>query len=225
MDDINLISLFDLSTCSFQELFKNVSAPWEALKKIAPFLSSISLGRIDGTVSPQAYLVNPESIAIGAGTVVEPGAYIKGPCYIGPNCEIRHGAYVRGNIIADEGCVIGHDTEVKNSILLKGAKAGHFAYIGDSILGNEVNLGAGTKLANLRLDHGVISIRWKGNKISTGLKKLGGILGDGVQTGCNSVINPGTIMGKESVCYPCVNVHGVILPKKIVTHSSSPENR
>lgn len=145
-----------------------------------------------------------EKIAIGKGVLVEPGALIKAPAIIGDSSEIRHGAYLRGYCLTGTGCVIGHTTEVKNSIFLNNAKAGHFAYLGDSILGNNVNLGAGTKLANLRLIRGEIAIRTKSGPVLTGLEKLGAILGDDVQTGCNSVTNPGTIMGKKSLLLPNV---------------------
>jgi bifunctional N-acetylglucosamine-1-phosphate-uridyltransferase/glucosamine-1-phosphate-acetyltransferase GlmU-like protein len=156
------------------------------------------------------------NIWIGEGTVVEPGALIKGPTIIGHNTEIRQGAYVRGNCLIGNGCVVGHTTEVKTSILLDGAKAGHFAYIGDSILGNDVNLGAGTKLANLKIVDVEMKIRVEGRTYTTGLKKLGAILGDHVETGCNSVTSPGTLLGKASLVYPCVNVPGGFYPRRSV---------
>ncbi len=207
--------LFDLSECSFPKLFDQVEYVWEVLPKIKSFLTTLPLGKHEGKISSQAYLEDPHLIYIAPGVVVEAGAYIKGPCYIGKNTEVRHGAYIRGLAIIDEECVVGHTTEVIRSVLLKGAKAGHFAYIGDSILGNHVNLGAGTKLANLRLDRKEIQIKWDGKKIPTGLKKFGAILGDRAETGCNSVTNPGTIMGKESVCYPCFNGSGVVPEKGV----------
>ncbi|MGD9033263.1 MAG: hypothetical protein PVH02_11400 [Desulfobacteraceae bacterium] len=156
------------------------------------------------------------NICIGEGTVVEPGALIKGPTIIGHNTEIRQGAYVRGNCLIGNGCVVGHTTEVKTSIMLDGAKAGHFAYIGDSILGNDVNLGAGTKLANLKIVDVEMKLRVEGRTYTTGLKKLGAILGDHVETGCNSVTSPGTLLGKASLVYPCVNVPGGFYPTRSV---------
>jgi acetyltransferase-like isoleucine patch superfamily enzyme len=156
------------------------------------------------------------NICIGEGTVVEPGALIKGPTIIGHNTEIRQGAYVRGNCLIGNGCVVGHTTEVKTSIMLDGAKAGHFAYIGDSILGNDVNLGAGTKLANLKIVDVEMKLRVEGRTYTTGLKKLGAILGDHVETGCNSVTSPGTLLGKASLVYPCVNVPGGYYPSRSV---------
>ena len=134
-------------------------------------------------------------IKIGKGVLIEPGAYIKSPTIIGDQTEVRHGAYIRGDCLIGANCVVGHVTEVKHSIFMNGAKAGHFAYLGDSILGNQVNLGAGTKLANLRFIKGEIIINSSDGPIKTGLRKLGAILGDGVQTGCNTVTNPGTLLG------------------------------
>jgi bifunctional N-acetylglucosamine-1-phosphate-uridyltransferase/glucosamine-1-phosphate-acetyltransferase GlmU-like protein len=153
------------------------------------------------------------NISIGKGVVVEPGALIKGPAIIGNHTEIRHGAYIRGNSVVGSRCVVGHTTEVKTSIMLDGSKAGHFAYIGDSILGNDVNLGAGTKLANLKIVDVEMKLRLEGKIYNTGLRKLGAILGDKTETGCNSVTNPGTLLGKASLIYPCVNVPGGAYPE------------
>jgi bifunctional UDP-N-acetylglucosamine pyrophosphorylase / glucosamine-1-phosphate N-acetyltransferase len=158
-------------------------------------------------ILPGAYLSDGK-VVIGPGSIVEPGAMIKGPAVIGKNCEVRQGAYFRGNCLVGDGCVVGHATEIKGSIMLDGAKAGHFAYIGDSILGKEVNLGAGTKLANLRMIKGTIVIRSGDAHYDTGRRKLGAILGDGTETGCNSVTSPGTLMGPRSIVYPAVNVPG-----------------
>lgn len=153
-----------------------------------------------------------DRIFIGQGTVIEPGALIKGPTIIGKNTEVRQGAYVRGTCIVGDRCVVGHTTEMKSSVMLNDAKAGHFAYIGDSILGNKVNLGAGTKLANLKLIDSPITIKINGMIYNTGIRKFGAIMGDEVETGCNSVTNPGTILGKTSMVYPCVSVKGGYYP-------------
>ncbi len=141
-------------------------------------------------------------IHIGSGTIIESGAFIQGPAIIGNNCAVRQGAYLRGHCLAGNGCVLGHTTEVKHSIFLNNAKAGHFAYVGDSILGNQVNLGAGTKLANLRFTAGNIQIKTSDQTIDTDLRKFGAILADHVQTGCNSVTSPGTIIGKKAMLLP-----------------------
>ncbi|MCK5232678.1 MAG: hypothetical protein KAR13_20560 [Desulfobulbaceae bacterium] len=145
-------------------------------------------------------------ISLGSGVLVESGAFIKSPTIIGDRTEIRQGAYLRGYCLAGKRCVLGHVTEIKHSILLDDAKAGHFAYLGDSILGNNVNLGAGTKLANLRFIPGNVQIKTEEGMIDTGLRKLGALLGDHVQTGCNSVTNPGTMLGMESMVMPNMTV-------------------
>ena len=141
-------------------------------------------------------------IAIGKGVLIESGALIKSPAIIGDYTEIRQGAYLRGYCLTGTHCVIGHTTEVKHSIFFGSAKAGHFAYLGDSILGRDVNLGAGTKFANLRFLPGNVSIRTSEGLIDTGRRKFGAILGDKAQTGCNSVTNPGTLIGKEGILMP-----------------------
>jgi carbonic anhydrase/acetyltransferase-like protein (isoleucine patch superfamily) len=163
-------------------------------------------------IMPGAYLLD-DNIIIGAGSVVEPGALIKGPTVIGENTEVRQGAYMRGNCLVGNGCVVGHTTEIKASIMLDGAKAGHFAYIGDSILGKDVNLGAGTKLANLKMIPGEIIITVNKKFHNTGRRKLGAILGDRTETGCNSVTSPGTLMEPRSIVYSGLTVAGGYYPK------------
>ncbi len=156
-------------------------------------------------------------VRIGRGCVVEPGALIKGPTLIGDFTEVRQGAYVRGTCLIGSRCVVGHTTEIKGSVMLDGAKAGHFAYVGDSILGNNVNLGAGTKLANLKIIAQEVRIRIERETHATGLRKLGAILGDGCELGCNAVTSPGTLLGKRSLVYPCHNVPpGYYPPRSIL---------
>jgi len=219
---MNLFStetFFDLEAFAHADLFKIGSYPWEALTHLNHYLNEQHLGQIEIAISPSVYLVEPSLISIGKRTVIEPGAYIQGPCVIGENCLIRHGAYIRGGVLTGNNCVIGHDTEVKGSVLLNGAHAAHFNYVGDSILGNRVNLGAGAKCANLRLDQAIIEVSFNGKKISTHLKKLGAIIGDDCQLGCNSVTNPGTFIGKNSLCYPCINLGGYIPASSVVKKS------
>ena len=141
-------------------------------------------------------------LEFGKGVLVESGALIKEPAIIGDGTEVRQGAYLRGYCLTGSRCVVGHTTEVKHSIFLNDSKAGHFAYLGDSILGTAANLGAGTKMANLRFLDGNVKIKTKGETLETGLRKLGAILGDHAQTGCNSVTNPGTLLGKKSILMP-----------------------
>ncbi|PIE59760.1 MAG: hypothetical protein CSA32_02290 [Desulfobulbus propionicus] len=143
-----------------------------------------------------------QHISIGKGVLIESGACVKGPTIIGDYSEIRHGAYIRGNCIFGQRCVVGHATEVKHSIFLNDAKAGHFAYLGDSVLGNNVNLGAGTKCANLRFIEGTVKIRTPEGLIDSELRKIGAIMGDDCQTGCNSVTSPGTVLDQQSMLLP-----------------------
>ena len=157
-----------------------------------------------------------DEIELRPGSVVEPGALIKGPTIIGEFTDVRQGAYLRGSCLIGSRCVVGHTTEVKNSIMLPGAKAGHFAYVGDSVLGRDSNLGAGTKLANLKIKGNEVFIKVDGKRVGTGLRKFGAILGDGVQTGCNSVTNPGTVVGPNSLICPCVSVMAAYHPPRSV---------
>ncbi len=154
------------------------------------------------TVLMAGAVLHGRQLAFGAGVLVEPGAFIAGPTLIGDRTEIRQGAYLRGHCLVGARCVVGHVTEVKHSIFLDDAKAGHFAYLGDSILGNRVNLGAGTKMANLRFVKGNVRVRTAEGTLDSGLRKFGAVLGDDVQTGCNAVTNPGTVIGAGSMLLP-----------------------
>lgn len=220
MNSLKPSYFFDLSSFEHASLFNSCEYVWEALDKIKGYLAKARLGVVSANIPQGSYIVDPELISIGKGTVIEPGAYIKGPCIIGNNCTIRHGAYIRGNVITGDRCVIGHDTEIKNSILLDHAQAAHFAYLGDSILGNKVNLGAGTKCANLKLNHGLVAIEFEGQRVATGLRKFGAIIGDGSQLGCNSVTNPGALIGQNVCSYPCVNFGGFVPSNSVVKSES-----
>ncbi|MCI0382179.1 MAG: UDP-N-acetylglucosamine diphosphorylase [Chlamydiae bacterium] len=210
-------SFFNLENILFKDLFKDCTYVWEPLAKLSQFFTKKEvLGKIQVRVPSSAHLINPEWISIGEGTVIEPGAFIHGPCVIGKNCEIRYGAYIRGYVVTGDGCIVGHDTELKRSILLNDVCAGHFNYIGDSILGNGVNLGAGAKCANLRLNGEMISIGFNEEKIPTHLVKLGAIIGDHAKLGCNTVTNPGTLIGKKTFCHPSLNISGYIPPSSTV---------
>jgi NDP-sugar pyrophosphorylase family protein len=159
------------------------------------------------------HLERPELIAIGPGTVIEPGVMIQGPCIIGSHCIVRHGAYLRDGVICGDRVVIGHSAEIKHSILMDETAATHFTYVGDCILGSGVNLGAGVKCANLRLDRKDVTVAAGTKKIGTGLKKFGAVIGDRVQIGCNCVLNPGTLIGRESISFPLLNFGGSIPPR------------
>ena len=184
-------------------LLSEASYIWELLPaNIEHSFLQVETNRLTGDVSSAAFLVG-EGITVEAGAVVEAGAYLQAPCYIGKGSVVRHGAYIRGQVLVGHGCVVGHATELKNSLLLDGSKAGHFCYIGDSILGSGVNLGAGTKLANLKFkQQSSIRVRYQGKTIDTGLRKLGALLAKDVQTGCNAVLNPGSIVEEGMAIMP-----------------------
>ncbi len=161
-----------------------------------------------------------EQIEIGASSLIESGAMVKSPTIIGDCCEIRQVAYIRGYCLTGNRCVIGHATEIKHSIMLNDAKAGHFNYLGDSVLGNNTNLGAGTKLANFRFLPGNVTVRHEGSKLDSGLRKLGVILGDHSQTGCNSVTSPGTVLGKKCIIMPNTTTRSGYFPENSRIQSS-----
>jgi acetyltransferase-like isoleucine patch superfamily enzyme len=169
--------------------------------------------RLGGEILPGASVIYAGAslmdnrIQIGRGSVIEPGALIKGPTIIGDKTEIRQGAYIRGQVLVGNRCVVGHATEMKSAVLLGRSRAGHFAYVGDSILG-AANLGAGTKLANLKIVEGEVVLNIGGERYKTGLRKFGAVLGDGVETGCNSVTVPGTLLGKNVLVYPNCTARG-----------------
>ena len=215
----HLISLKGLYLASKQTVFPNngFALLGDPLKIwLSNLLTKLGVGNqtlVYGKVHPQAILEGRVYIAEGAN--VEPTAYIQGPAYIGPGTEVRHGAYIRGNVYVGQNCVVGHCTEVKSSVFFDGAKAGHFAYVGDSLLGRDVNLGAGTKLANLKLNGTeVFFIDPETRKKTTStLHKFGSILGDSVQTGCNSVISPGSLLLPHTSILPCAHYHGTLFSK------------
>ena len=227
------LSLFfsDLDRKPYRTIFSGVDRVWDPLKNLNSILQALTQNKTGTKLSDgvfldknekglfiqkwikldQAVYLKEQGIFIGSGTRLEPSAIIKGPAVIGENCEIRQGAYIRGNVFAGEGCVIGHSTEVKNSILMDHSEAGHFNYIGDSIVGRHVNMGAGSRLANLQFRNKVdkekgfilpIQIPFGSEDFKTDMEKLGAILGDYTELGCNAVLCPGTLIGKGSWVYP-----------------------
>lgn len=206
---------FFFSTVSPKALWQGTAFAWEALHRLAHYLLSIQ-HKIEIEVPSNVFLEKKELISIGKGTTIDPGVLIQGPCIIGENCTIRHGAFLRPFVILGSNCSVGHGTEIKHSIFLNHATASHLCYVGDSILGQKVNLGAGVKCANLRFDHQEVVVSWNGQKVATRLKKMGAILGDGANVGCNCVLNPGTLLGKECMIHPLLNVGGTIAPKGVV---------
>ncbi|GMQ79376.1 MAG: glucose-1-phosphate thymidylyltransferase [Anaerolineae bacterium] len=207
---------FDLSDPLADELFTGCDFIWDVLPKLKKLTELFTGGKSDirGEIRPGAY-VSERANFISESAVIHPGAYILGPAYIGPGVEVRHGAFVRENVIMLEGSLLGHASEAKNSLLMARAHAPHFNYLGDSVLGMGTNLGAGTKLSNLTIlslkdpetgKRPTVKIFIDGEEFDTGLAKIGAILGDGVQTGCNSVLNPGCLVGPHTLIYPNVNL-------------------
>lgn len=207
---------FDLSDELARQLFAGCHYVWEGVARIAPFVAAHVGDRqeILGEVMPGAYL-GDRPLYVAPGARIEPGAYLQGPAYIGPGAVVRHGAFVRENVVLLAGSILGHASEAKNSFFLPHAHAPHFNYVGDSILGQRVNLGAGTKLSNLGIlsekdpetdKRPTIILTIDGREYDTGLTKLGAILGDGVQTGCNAVLNPGCVVGPDTLIYANVSL-------------------
>lgn len=187
-------------------------APWTLLgDPLDEVLAKLASGTPDGRVSTRAHLVG-DGIVIEVGARIHPTAVIEGPVFIGRDADVRPGAYVRGGVWIGEHCVVGTNTEIKRAILLPHAKAPHLNYVGDSILGTGVNLGAGTILSNFRHDGASIRVRDGAGARDTGRRKLGAILGDGVLTGCNSVLHPGAVVGRETQIYPGVQLRPGMYP-------------
>lgn len=214
MSDLHYSQFFKKVPENIKPYFDKETLPWAMLRGALKsyFEKFDSRNVLLGEVSNQAHIEGSQ-IYVAQGAKVEAGAFIKGPCYIGKGTEVRHGAYLRGNVYVGENCVVGHCTEVKHSVFLDGAKAGHFNYIGDSILGNNVNLGAGTKLANLKMTPGNVFLKIDGALIDSGIRKFGALIGDETETGCNSVLNPGTILAPQSLVFPNVSAFGVHLKR------------
>ncbi|NIQ38394.1 MAG: hypothetical protein GTN81_07385 [Proteobacteria bacterium] len=216
-------NFFDLVDVSFSDLFEGTSYVWEALNKRDSYIREHMDPNTSGIQANGFHI--EDDVYVGHDTVIEPGAYIKDPTIIGDNCEIRQGAYIRGNVIVGNNCVIGHATEVTRSIILNNVRADHFAYIGDSILGNNCHLGAGVILANakMRTKTPSVTIRVNGKSYDTGMKKLGGIFGDNTEIGCNGTANPGTILGKGVAAYPGMILSGYYSTGRIISSTARGE--
>lgn len=210
---------FDLELYEHKKLFEGCQFVWEALNNLEGYFRSFPNFRILENY-PGVTFVNPEAIYIGSGSKIEAGAYIEGPCIIGKRCTIRHSAYLRKNVITGDDCIIGHCTELKHCILLNKASIAHLAYGGDSIFGKGCNLGAGVKCANFKFNGSSIVIHHEGKSYATNLRKFGAIVGDYSQLGCNSVTNPGTLLGKGTHLYPCTNFGGVALENSLIRQES-----
>ncbi|MGB9602956.1 MAG: DapH/DapD/GlmU-related protein [Limisphaerales bacterium] len=213
--------LFNLKETEHSEIFRGCEYAWDALKRLGEYIVANVKPELNNICEGVAYI--GEQVFIGKGTVVEDGAMIKGPAIIGSNCQIRHNAYIRENVVIGDGCVIGNSCEIKNSILFNRCEVPHFNYVGDSILGYRAHLGAGVKISNVKLVKGNIIIEIDGKKIDTGLRKFGALIGDNAQVGCNAVLNPGSIIGRDTVIYPCVNWRGILPAGMVVKNRASVE--
>jgi NDP-sugar pyrophosphorylase family protein len=213
--------LFDLRQTDHAELFDGLDYAWEGLKQIGAYLEAKTNLGMPGKSKAGVFI--GEKVFIGEGTIIEEGAMIKGPAIIGRNCEIRHNAYIRENVILGAGCVVGNSTELKNVLLFNKAVAPHFNYLGDSILGYKAHLGAGVVLSNFKSLPGNVTVEIEGKRVDTGLRKFGALLGDGAEVGCNSVLNPGSIIGRGAVIYPATNWRGVLPANMIAKNKAAIE--
>lgn len=205
MNNITIAELYDLSHSIAADYLKGFTYPWEALKGIGELI--ISFGK---KLNPNEYDNPAENVWIHKTANVFPSAYIGAPCIVGANTEVRHCAFIRGSALIGENCVIGNSVELKNVIIFDNVQTPHYNYVGDSILGYKSHMGAGSITSNVKSDKTNVVIKSSEDTIETGIKKIGAMLGDYVEVGCNSVLNPGTIVGRNSNIYPTSCVRGVV---------------
>ena len=205
MEECRIENLYNLEQTIAKDIFEGVTYPWEVLPKIEEFI--ISLGK---TLDKNEYEEKGENIWIAKSAKVAPTAYIAGPAIIGKNAEIRHCAFIRGKAIVGEGAVVGNSTELKNVILFNKVQVPHYNYVGDSILGYKSHMGAGSITSNVKSDKKLVIVKNGTKTIETGLKKFGAMIGDEVEVGCGSILNPGTVVGKNTNIYPLSSVRGVV---------------
>lgn len=210
MEECKICNLYNLEETIAKELLENITYPWEALAQIEDYI--IKLGN---TLDPEKYEKKGENIWIAKSAKVMPTAYIQGPAIIGENAEIRHCAFIRGKAIVGNGAVVGNSTELKNVILFNKVQVPHYNYVGDSILGYKAHMGAGSITSNVKSDKKLVIVKNGKEQIETGIKKFGAMLGDEVEVGCGSVLNPGTVVGKNSNIYPLSSVREVVPEKSI----------
>lgn len=210
MESCKISNLYTLSETIAADLFAGLTYPWEALPKIGDFICA--LGK---TLDPEKYEQRGENIWIAKSAKTAPTASINGPVIIDEEAEIRHCAFIRGNAIVGKGAVVGNSTELKNVVLFNKVQVPHYNYVGDSILGFKAHMGAGSITSNVKSDKTLVVVRDGKEEIATGLKKFGAMLGDEVEVGCNSVLNPGTVIGSHSNIYPLSMVRGVVPSKSI----------
>ena len=205
MEQCKVTNLYDLKETIAAELLESVEYPWEALKGISDFIR-----KIGPTLDTDIYEQKGEEIWVAKSAKVAPTAYLNGPLIIDEDAEIRHCAFIRGSAIVGKGSVVGNSTELKNVIIFNSVQVPHYNYVGDSILGHKSHMGAGSITSNVKSDKTLVVVKDKYEEIKTGLKKFGAMLGDHVEVGCNSVLNPGTVIGRCSNIYPLSMVRGVV---------------
>ncbi len=212
---LKIVDLYDLSHSLAGEWLRQFTYPWEALGGIGDLI--LKLGE---TLDPAQYDRPQENVWIAKDAAVAPSASITGPCIIGPGAEVRHCAFIRGNALVGAGCVVGNSTELKNVILFDQVQVPHYNYVGDSILGYKAHMGAGSITSNVKGDKSLVVVKDPaGDLYPTGRKKVGALVGDGAEIGCNAVLNPGTVVGRRSAVYPTVCARGVIPPDSILKAS------
>ena len=202
--------LYDLDHTLAKDYLSQFTYPWEALKGIKELIIEIG-----NKLSPDEYENPSENVWVHKTAKVFPSAYLGAPCIIGPETEVRHCAFIRGSALVGAGCVVGNSVELKNVILFDGVQTPHYNYVGDSILGYKSHMGAGSITSNVKSDKTNVVIKSGSEKLETGIKKIGAMLGDFVEVGCNSVLNPGTVIGPHSNIYPTSCVRGVVQPESI----------
>ncbi|MDO5337695.1 MAG: UDP-N-acetylglucosamine pyrophosphorylase [Eubacteriales bacterium] len=205
MENYTISQLFDLTQTIAAGLFEGKIYPWEVLPEIGDYI--VRLGK---TLSPEEYDYREGDIWIAKSAKIAPTASISGPCIIGKDAEIRHCAFIRGKAIVGEGCVVGNSTELKNVVLFNRVQVPHYNYVGDSVLGYRSHMGAGSICSNVKSDKKLVIVKDKEEQIETGLKKFGAMIGDYVEVGCGSVLNPGTVIGRNSNIYPLSPVRGCV---------------
>lgn len=205
MENAKINNLYDLDQTIAKELFEGLTYPWEALAKISDFIK-----KLGPTLDPKRYEQRGENIWVAKSANVAPTAFLNGPLIIDEDAEIRHCAFIRGNAIVGRGSVVGNSTELKNVVIFNSVQVPHYNYVGDSILGYKSHMGAGSITSNVKSDKTLVIVKDKEEKIETGLKKFGAMLGDYVEVGCNSVLNPGTVIGRHTNIYPLSCVRGVV---------------
>ncbi|MCF2656263.1 UDP-N-acetylglucosamine pyrophosphorylase [Lacrimispora saccharolytica] len=220
MTEWRIEDLYDLNETIAVDIFEGLKFPWEVLPKIKDFI--IKLGE---TLPEDKFEKKGENIWIAKSAKVFPSAYIAGPCIIDEEAEVRHCAFIRGSAIVGKGCVVGNSTELKNVILFNKVQVPHYNYVGDSILGFKAHMGAGSITSNVKSDKTLVVVKSDGENIETGLKKFGAMLGDNVEVGCNSVLNPGTVVGRSTNIYPTSCVRGYIPANSIYKDSSNIINK